>query len=257
MRPCHGLPQQDSATTGSSTCLSRLCKPIRSTRSPQLRKARPRIHRFGARRRCSEWADGHKPGQHGTHTYELADYGLTAGKGARGVRRLHRHLRCVRLIGPEWRRQEARNRSADTCGDPRRRSRSRSDRRGSGAVHRPGAQQNAVGHPGVLPPLRLEGSAGCGGIPGDGPRRGAAPGAADVEIRAGSCGGSLDRRTAGPRLQSADPLRSTPDVARGAESDVRRARTRRPRLSGSSASARRTTHARKGSGVYSPRSIPR
>ena len=24
-----------------------------------------------------EWADGHQPGQRGTHTYELADYGLT------------------------------------------------------------------------------------------------------------------------------------------------------------------------------------
>ena len=33
-----------------------------------------------ARARVQEWADGHKPGQHGTHTYELADYGLTTEK---------------------------------------------------------------------------------------------------------------------------------------------------------------------------------
>ncbi len=33
-----------------------------------------------ARARVQEWADGHKPGQHGTHTYELADYGLTPEK---------------------------------------------------------------------------------------------------------------------------------------------------------------------------------
>ncbi len=30
-----------------------------------------------ARARVQEWADGHKPGQRGTHTYDLADYGLT------------------------------------------------------------------------------------------------------------------------------------------------------------------------------------
>ena len=30
-----------------------------------------------ARARVQEWAAQHKPGQHGTHTYELADYGLT------------------------------------------------------------------------------------------------------------------------------------------------------------------------------------
>ncbi len=30
-----------------------------------------------ARAKVQEWADGHKPGQHGSHTYELADYGLT------------------------------------------------------------------------------------------------------------------------------------------------------------------------------------
>jgi hypothetical protein len=33
-----------------------------------------------ARARVQEWADGHKPGQHGTHTYDLADYGLTTEK---------------------------------------------------------------------------------------------------------------------------------------------------------------------------------
>jgi hypothetical protein len=33
-----------------------------------------------ARARVQEWADGHKPGQHGTHTYELGDYGLTPEK---------------------------------------------------------------------------------------------------------------------------------------------------------------------------------
>jgi hypothetical protein len=32
-----------------------------------------------ARAKVQEWADGHKPGQRGTHTYELADYGLTEG----------------------------------------------------------------------------------------------------------------------------------------------------------------------------------
>jgi hypothetical protein len=32
---------------------------------------------YAARVRVQEWADGHKPGQHGTHTYDLADYGLT------------------------------------------------------------------------------------------------------------------------------------------------------------------------------------
>jgi hypothetical protein len=30
-----------------------------------------------ARARVQEWADGHKPGQRGTHNYELSDYGLT------------------------------------------------------------------------------------------------------------------------------------------------------------------------------------
>ena len=30
-----------------------------------------------ARARVRQWADGHKPGHHGTHSYELADYGLT------------------------------------------------------------------------------------------------------------------------------------------------------------------------------------
>ncbi|OBF01370.1 sulfotransferase [Mycobacterium sp. 852002-10029_SCH5224772] len=30
-----------------------------------------------ARAKVREWADGHKPGQRGTHTYDLADYGLT------------------------------------------------------------------------------------------------------------------------------------------------------------------------------------
>jgi hypothetical protein len=33
-----------------------------------------------ARARVQKWADGHKPGQHGTHTYDLADYGLTTEK---------------------------------------------------------------------------------------------------------------------------------------------------------------------------------
>jgi hypothetical protein len=27
-----------------------------------------------------QWADGHKPGARGTHTYELADFGLTEGQ---------------------------------------------------------------------------------------------------------------------------------------------------------------------------------
>lgn len=30
-----------------------------------------------ARAKVQEWAEGHQPGQRGTHTYELADYGLT------------------------------------------------------------------------------------------------------------------------------------------------------------------------------------
>ena len=30
-----------------------------------------------ARAKVQEWADEHKPGQRGTHSYELADYGLT------------------------------------------------------------------------------------------------------------------------------------------------------------------------------------
>jgi hypothetical protein len=30
-----------------------------------------------ARTRVREWASRHRPGQRGTHTYELADYGLT------------------------------------------------------------------------------------------------------------------------------------------------------------------------------------
>jgi len=33
-----------------------------------------------ARAKVQEWADGHKPGQRGTHTYELADFGLTEGQ---------------------------------------------------------------------------------------------------------------------------------------------------------------------------------
>ena len=33
-----------------------------------------------ARAKVQEWADGHKPGQRGTHIYELADYGLTEGQ---------------------------------------------------------------------------------------------------------------------------------------------------------------------------------
>jgi hypothetical protein len=30
-----------------------------------------------ARARVREWADSHQPGHRGTHTYDLADYGLT------------------------------------------------------------------------------------------------------------------------------------------------------------------------------------
>ena len=33
-----------------------------------------------ARAKVQEWADGHRPGQRGTHTYELADFGLTEGQ---------------------------------------------------------------------------------------------------------------------------------------------------------------------------------
>jgi hypothetical protein len=33
-----------------------------------------------ARVKAQEWADGHKPGGRGAHTYELADFGLTEGQ---------------------------------------------------------------------------------------------------------------------------------------------------------------------------------
>ena len=33
-----------------------------------------------ARAKVREWAETHKPGQRGTHIYELADYGLTEGQ---------------------------------------------------------------------------------------------------------------------------------------------------------------------------------
>jgi hypothetical protein len=33
-----------------------------------------------ARARVQKWAEGHKPGQHGTHSYDLVDYGLTPDK---------------------------------------------------------------------------------------------------------------------------------------------------------------------------------
>ena len=33
-----------------------------------------------ARAKVQEWADGNKPGARGTHTYELADFGLTEGQ---------------------------------------------------------------------------------------------------------------------------------------------------------------------------------
>ena len=33
-----------------------------------------------ARAKVQEWADRNKPGQRGTHNYELADYGLTEGQ---------------------------------------------------------------------------------------------------------------------------------------------------------------------------------
>ena len=33
-----------------------------------------------ARAKVQEWADGHRAGQRGTHTYELADFGLTEGQ---------------------------------------------------------------------------------------------------------------------------------------------------------------------------------
>jgi hypothetical protein len=33
-----------------------------------------------ARARVQKWAAGHKPGQHGAHSYDLADYGLTPDK---------------------------------------------------------------------------------------------------------------------------------------------------------------------------------
>ena len=33
-----------------------------------------------ARAKVQEWADGNKPGQRGTHNYELTDFGLTEGQ---------------------------------------------------------------------------------------------------------------------------------------------------------------------------------
>ena len=46
------------------------------TIAEQLRKARPRFT-DSARAKVQQWADEHKPGHRGTHSYELADYGLT------------------------------------------------------------------------------------------------------------------------------------------------------------------------------------
>ena len=39
------------------------------------------------------WAGGHEPGAHGRHTYELSDFGLDAGPGARAFRPLPGDLR--------------------------------------------------------------------------------------------------------------------------------------------------------------------
>ena len=33
-----------------------------------------------SRRAVTEWAGGHEPGAHGTHTYDLSDFGLEAGQ---------------------------------------------------------------------------------------------------------------------------------------------------------------------------------
>jgi hypothetical protein len=33
-----------------------------------------------SRQAVSVWASGHEPGAHGTHTYDLADFGLVAGQ---------------------------------------------------------------------------------------------------------------------------------------------------------------------------------
>ena len=117
-------------------------------------------------------------GPRGTHTYELADFGLTDGAGARGVRRVPRDLRRIGLIGSGW------NPSRHAVGrtklepDPRVRMailaaaskivREEGVRR---AERRPSAEPRAAEHPGVLPAFRLQGPAGVGGVPGHGARR--------------------------------------------------------------------------------------
>ena len=71
----------------------------------------------------------------------------------------------------------------------------------SGAVASPRCSARSAGYPRVLPALRLEGSAGCDGLPGDGARRGARLSSGMAAAATRSRGGGLDRRTAGPGIQ--------------------------------------------------------
>ena len=70
------------------------------------------------------------------------------------------------------------------------------------------------------------------------------------------CGGGVDRRAPGPGLQRGDPFGSAPDVARGAEPDVRGARDRRARLPRDPAPARRRARRAEGIWACSRTSIP-
>ena len=121
-----------------------------------------------------------------------------------------------------------------------------------------GAQPGRVGYPGVLPALRLQGPTRIGPLSRDGTTSRWCGFGSGWRRRSDpvACGGGVDRRAPGPGLQRGDPFGSAPDVARGADPDVRGARDRRARLPRDPAPARRRARRAEGIWACSRTSIP-
>ena len=203
-----------------------------------------------------------------THTYELADYGLTPEQVRERVQ--------PTTSRPTTRRPEARRDVSMTSSararrrkklepDPRvrsaiagGRSENRSRGRGPRPQRRPGARPRAAEHPGVLSALRLEGPAGVGRVPRDGTGRDAAAEAEDgrgAPTRSTAVVAWIDGRL-DLAFNARDPLGSAPDVAGGADADVRRARVgRRPPTARSCNRSSNSSNAEASSGSF-PTSTP-